>query len=319
MFVVICVFFGLLILYQVVIGIWNLYLWHILSDRAFLSDSEITNSLFFKLCLTLYRVLAVFYEYDIEFSNPSHVSPPNGVLFVGRHSTHNIDIYLGVFRYYLITGKPLRVLLHRSLCYNWPFSQHAGCVPGNRETAVPLLKSGHAAAVAPGGGEEALAGHESARELRWRTFRGTPRRGFAEVARLSKCVICPVYTRNLEEMRWNPLFEVWNACRLGKAFDWFIGKVTRLRPRFIGWLFFGTGLTCWLFASFFCGLCVPVRARLVVGEPVVYDPERDSAETVAAKTREALERLIAKHNPNGRNYMAALRERWAGGAGLKST
>merc|ERR1712046_339274 len=111
-----------------------------------------------------------------------------GCLLVSMHSTHNIDILTAVTMVSDKTGRAPRGLIHRRVYQMNPWVKHLGMVPGDRATAVKFLSDGYIAACLPGGGEEAMQGHESAYILgeRWKD-----RRGYAHVAKEAGVRIYP--------------------------------------------------------------------------------------------------------------------------------
>src|ERR1700738_4179725 len=116
-------------------------------------------------------------------------------------------------------GRVVRGLVHRNVMLSNPWLAYIGMVPGYRDTAVQLLKKGFWVGVIPGGGEEAMRGHENAYNLDW----PAKRRGFAKVAIKAGVPILPVFYQNAEEMRWNPILWLWNKTYYGsRIYDYIL-------------------------------------------------------------------------------------------------
>merc|ERR1719336_914273 len=99
-------------------------------------------------------------------------------------------------------GRVPRGLMHRQIWQFFPWLKYLGLVPGQRHTGKHLLKFGFLVGVLPGGAEEAMYGHEHAYTLhpKWDS-----RRGFAQVAIDAEVPIVPLFIRNVDEMRWDPI------------------------------------------------------------------------------------------------------------------
>mmetsp|Transcript_62993 Transcript_62993/g.174258 ORF Transcript_62993/g.174258 Transcript_62993/m.174258 type:complete len:216 (+) Transcript_62993:2-649(+) len=189
-----------------------------------------------------------------------------------------------------------------------PFFRLYGAVPGSRETATRLLTHGYVSGVVPGGSEEAMTGHENAYKLRWVSAHGRPRVGFAHVAKAARAKIIPSFTVNAEEMKWNPVFWLANKLYLTRLYD----AVATAGIPILSYAVHRIGSLIWFVLAFACGIPVPVKVTLVIGEPIDYDPDADSAEVIAARTKAALEAMMARYQPNGVDYAAAIRARFSG-------
>lgn len=227
--------------------------------------------------------------------------PPKGEggLIVSMHTTHNMDILTTATMLCDQSGRVPRGLLHRRVYQFNPWLKHAGMVPGNRSTAVEFLRQGFVAACLPGGGEEAMVGHENAYILgkRW-----ADRRGYAHVAKEGSVKIYPVFTQNAEEMRFNPFFWIGNLLHVGQACDALVTvpvvRVIVKQLALLGWF-----LLSWL------AVPVPVKLTTFIGEPI--ETQDLSADEIAAATHKALQKLIDEKQPHGHSYRHGLKERFS--------
>merc|ERR1712203_768579 len=154
--------------------------------------------------------------------------PGKGALLISMHSTHNADIPMGLNGLHDQTSRVPRGLLHRVVFMVNPWCKYLGLIPGQRHTAKHLLQQGFLTCVLPGGGEEAMAGHENAYELhpRWKD-----RRGFATVAKEAGADIIPVFLQNVEEMRFNPFFFLGNRSGLTHQHQ----RIVDMRIPYVSW------------------------------------------------------------------------------------
>jgi len=177
--------------------------------------------------------------------------------------------------------------------------KHVGMVPGDRETAVNMLKQGLAAACLPGGGEEAMTGHENAYSLheRW-----NDRRGFARVAKEAGVKIYPCFTQNMEEMRFNPVFWFANKLNISKPFN------SLVQLPVVGNVVKNIGLAVWFHLSFLA-VPVPVKVTTFIGDPI--ETKDMTVDEIAVATRVALQKLIGEKQPHGHAYLPGLKDRIA--------
>merc|ERR1719203_1810879 len=197
---------------------------------------------------------------------------------------------MGLTGLYEKTGRVPRGLLHRIGFMLHPYSKYLGFVPGQRHTAKHLLQEGFLTCVLPGGGEEAMTGHENAYELhpRWKD-----RRGFAHVAQQGDADIVPVFLRNVEEMRFNILFYLCNRFGVSHRHQ----HLVDLRIPGVSWFLKQVGMfLCVIIA--YTGIPVPVKVTMYIGAPIRVAKD-DSVDEVAEKSRLALQALIMEKQPHG--------------------
>lgn len=243
------------------------------------------------------------YFHDFEIEGLENMPPEGkGALMISIHSTHNVDIPMGLTGLYEKTGRVPRGLLHRVLFTLHPFVKYLGFIPGQRHTAKHLLQQGFLTCVLPGGGEEAMSGHENAYVLhpRWHD-----RRGFAHVAQEAGVDIIPVFLKNVEEMRFNIFFYLANRFGFTHRFQ----HLVDLRIPAVSWCLKQLGSAVW-FSLSFTGIPVPVKVTMFIGKPICVGTE-DSVDEVAEKSRLALQAMIAEKQPYGHEYLPGLRERFA--------
>jgi len=270
-------------------------------DSAFLPDKEVGSTLFYRIVtLFSYHWARFFHRYEIKgLDKLPREGEGQGALFVSMHTTHNQDIPMMMTGLYAKTGRALRALIHRQVYRLNPYAKYVGAVPGNRATAVQLLQQGFFAACLPGGSEEAMTGHENAYRLhaRW-----GDRRGYAHVAKDAGVKIYPVFTENVEEMRFNPIFWLANKYKVGKVFDSIVSIPM------IGWVVKQLGMLIW-FVLAPLSIPMPVKLTTIIGDPI--ETEGYSVDEIAVSTHSALQNLIDSRQPHGHAYRPGLESRLA--------
>eukprot|EP00457_Paulinella_chromatophora_P010865 gb/GEZN01010984.1/.p1 GENE.gb/GEZN01010984.1/~~gb/GEZN01010984.1/.p1 ORF type:complete len:309 (-),score=24.14 gb/GEZN01010984.1/:84-1010(-) len=271
------------------------------------SDDDLGKSCFFRFFSMLYLPFAEwFHGYEVKGEFPT-----GGALLICLHTSHNQDIALNLVAFYAYTGRVVRAQIHRVVMFFNPWARYIGMSGGNREQAINLLKAGHLVACIPGGGEEAVTGHENAYRLNWESSKGNKRRGFAFAAKEANVPVVPVVTSNGEEMRWMPLIWIWNRLGLSRAYERLVSRqdpsswvhwcLTQLR--FLVWWH-----TCWL------SIPIPVKVTVHLGDPIFFKPD-ESVDEFVDRCHEAMSKLIKQMNSNapGTGYMRALGERFCYG------
>jgi len=272
------------------------------SAYAFLPDATIAAHPIFRF---LYFLSRWFFTPWHGFAMEGLAEQPRdkGILFFGRHSTHNMDILGIICRCWETTGRVTRALFHRLLMVGFPLLRYFGGIPGHRDSAVALLQQGFWCGVIPGGADEAMVGHANCYRVHW----PSKRRGFARVAMDSNALLVPFFTRNAEEMRWNPFHDLWHLMHGWVPFEYLI----HANIPFVSSAVYTAGEVIW-FSSAWFSIPIPVRCTTYFGASVAYDPE-EPVDDVVARCKDALQQLINTHQPNaqqGRNYTRALGERW---------
>jgi len=271
----------------------------------FLPDSEIGSSAIFDITKRLTLGWSRWFH-DIDIVGQENLPKDKGAMLLGFHTTHNADILLVLFMIHQETGRAVRGMVHRTLYACLPWLKHFGLAPGDRTTAIECLRAGHITACIPGGAEEAMRGHENAYTLDWKSASGRERAGFAkavQAAGVGKAVAIPVFMVNGEEMRFNPLF--WAANRSGFT-RVFMPLTTR--KGLAGQIAFQIAGFVWFSASLL-SLPVPAKLTMVVGKPLEFG-DGETAEAFAARCRAAMQELIRTHQPDGKQYAPAIRQRF---------
>ena len=209
----------------------------------------------------------VYNRYEIK--GLDYVPKQGGTMIVLYHGLVPIDYWYFGLELFLKTGRNPVALVDRWLLktpgLRW-LTKAVGGIEGHREEALRLLKEGHLIGVAPGGVKEAIKGSSKNYQLVW-----GKRKGFAELALAAQCPIVPGFTENVESL--------YKAPGVGHSFfqnlyhktKWPIIPLVGLGP-----LPFPVKLTTWL------------------GEPI-YPEANETAEQLAERTKQAIEKLIAEH------------------------
>ncbi|CAF1218748.1 unnamed protein product [Adineta ricciae] len=266
---------------------------------AFLPDKILGDIWYFRL-LTLFYYYAFTYIHGFQIVGMEKVDPEQGCLFISRHSTHTADVQATLVSTYHKTGRVVRALVHRQVMFFFPFLRLMGCVPGKRDTAVSLLNSGFWVVVIPGGVEEAMVGHENAYKVCW----PENRKGFVHVATQANVPIIPTFMANQEEMRWNPILFLWNLLGLGRLYS----SILKLEIPFLTPFLHAVGGLVW-FIMTWIQIPIPVQLTLYVGDPVQYDMSKDTIDDVVERCRCSLQNLISQHQPHGKSYRNAVKQR----------
>jgi len=271
-------------------------------QQAFLSDETISSHWFYRLFAFLIWPINHFFH-RIEFANLTDKIDPKGAhLSISMHTTHNADIQYGIIASQKTLGRVVRGLVHRQVMLFSPWLAYMGMVPGYRDTAVQLLSQGYWVGVIPGGGEEAMRGHENAYTLDW----PSKRRGFAKVAIKAGVPILPLFYQNCEEMRWNPVLWLWNKIHYGsRIYDYivalnipYISAIVKLIAEFL-----------WFFVATFFSIPMPAKVTAYVGDPIECHHD-DDVDVVREKAYMALQALIKEHQPNGIDRWRAAKMWW---------
>jgi len=233
----------------------------------FLTDEEIGGSTLFQL----FEVLTLgwskwFHAIEVVGSDNFPQDKTKGVMLLGFHTTHNADILLSLFMVHAETGRAVRGMLHRSVFAFNPWLIHFGLAPGDRSTAIELLKAGHISACIPGGAEEALRGHDDAYTMDWRSSSGNTRTGFAKVVEASGAgtAAVPVFVANGEEMRFNPV--TWAANKIGFTTAFMqLTKLTGTGMPLVAKLCFQVAIYTWFFVSLL-SIPVPAKVTMFIGD-----------------------------------------------------
>ena len=268
------------------------------NKRAFLSDEAIGKSKTFRIFMVLfYWVNQFFHRITVE---GHEFEPGKNCLSIHMHTTHNQDIPYGILATYRRYGLVTRGLVHRTVMAMSPILGYIGLVPGFRDTAVELMTQGFLVSVIPGGAEEALRGHENAYTLDW----PKERRGFAKVAIRAQTPIVPVFYENAEEMRFNPIFFLWNLIHGSVPYD---AIVKRKIPYVSGPLQTIAEMIWYTLASLF-SIPMPCKVTIHLGEPIEVNADSDVDEVVK-ESYEALQALIDKWQPGRKkSYWRAFKQ-----------
>ncbi|XP_032078840.1 transmembrane protein 68-like [Thamnophis elegans] len=204
--------------------------------------------------------------------------PKEPVIFVYYHGALTIDLFLFIYKMYILTGKFMYSVADHAIFYlpglNRFFALHYFVNP-TREKSVDILKQGHHLTVAPGGLREQNYGNNHYK-LIW-----GKRKGFAHTAINAKVPIVPVFTQNTREAYIS------------------YGNIRPLRLLY-------ERTRCFVFPL--CGM-FPVKLITHIGKPIPYDPNI-SAEKLAEKTQRAIEALRDKHQEIPGSIFHALKQRF---------
>ncbi len=227
-----------------------------------------------KLMPFLAKVITGFGELynSYKVQGLENIPKEGGALLVLYHGLVPLDFwYLGL-KIYLETGREPCALADRWVMntpgLSW-LAKSVGVVEADPKLALKLLKKGVLVGVSPGGVREAISGADNNYKLLW-----GERKGFAKIALEAGVPIIPGFTENVEglykaPLAGHPFFQnLYNKTRLPLV------PIVGLGP-----LPFPVALTTWL-------------------GPPLKPKKDDTADTLAQRTREAIQSLIAQHQKN---------------------
>uniref|UniRef100_A0A7M4FDZ1 Transmembrane protein 68-like n=1 Tax=Crocodylus porosus TaxID=8502 RepID=A0A7M4FDZ1_CROPO len=176
---------------------------------------------------------------------------PGVVIFY--HGAIPVDYVFFVVRYFILTHR-MCVSVVDHILHKLPgfklLLEFLKVPHGTREDCMIALKNGELVGIAPGGAREAFFSDQTYKVV-W-----GHRKGFAHLAIDARVPIIPMYTENVQLIRW--LYDTHQV----------------------------------LFITPYGGL--PVKFRTHIGEPIPYNPNI-TAEELAEKTKTALQNLIQRH------------------------
>jgi len=152
-----------------------------------------------------------------------------------------------------------------------------------------------------GGADEGMVGHENAYKVSW----PKNRKGFVRIATQAQAPIVPLFMANVEEMRWNPILCLWNFLGLGRLFS----HLLQLNIPYISPFLLLFASTVWFIVTFF-QIPIPSKVTLYIVNPVQYDTTTDSIEDIVERARNDLQSLINRHQPYGKSYSKAVKQRF---------
>lgn len=220
---------------------------------------------------------------NYEMHGIEHIPKEGPGLVVMYHGLVPLDLWYALMHFYKETGR-LGHGLGDNFVFRTPIlsdlARAVGAVPGNPDTAKELLKAGELVGVCPGGVKEAISGTKNNYKVLW-----GKRRGFARLALEAKVPIIPGFTQNVEEMYRAPFAD---SKLFKKIYD-----ATRLPLVPI----MGMG-----------ALPFPVKLTTWMAEPI-HPTDQDTEETLAAKTKKSMEKLIRKHQDKYANPISGIKDR----------
>lgn len=204
-----------------------------------------------------------------EIKGLENIPKQGATLIVLYHGLVPIDYWYFGLELYLKTGRNPVALVDRWLLktpgLKW-LTKAVGGIEANKEEALKLLKEGHLIGVAPGGVKEAIKGSNKNYQLVW-----GKRKGFAELALAADCPIIPGFTENVEGLYKAP----------GAGSEFFQNLYAKTKLPIVPIVGLGP-------------LPFPVKLTTWLGEPI-QPKANETADELAARTKLAIEKLIAEH------------------------
>jgi 1-acyl-sn-glycerol-3-phosphate acyltransferase len=139
----------------------------------------------------IYRAARVISRYfDATLHDAERIPRSGAALLVGNHALMGVDSWALLPEIYHAVSRMPRPLGLRSLFEVpglGPLLRELGAVPGERDSAVALLKRGELVMVYPGGSKDALKGRTERYKLKWEG-----RTGYAHVACRAGAPVVPI-------------------------------------------------------------------------------------------------------------------------------
>jgi len=199
-----------------------------------------------------------------ELWGTENIPIEGGCILLYYHGALPVDYYYLVGRVLLLKETMINSVVDNFLFKVPGFKillETFSCTPGTVDSVAEQLAQGKILGLAPGGVYEAQFGDHEYKIL-WRE-----RLGFARAALKANVPILPVFTENIRE--------AFRVLPFGGSFFYWLYSKTRLplRPVFGGF---------------------PVKLRTHIGEPI-YPEENMSPEMMRDRCRDALEKMISRH------------------------
>jgi len=250
-------------------------------NSAPVSDKNLGASLCWRAVVFITSILRWFHAVTFE-GFQKFPAPGKGAIIIFLHTTHNADLLFFAPSMFTITGRVVRGLIHRSLFRVYPWLSYFGMVPGDRKSAVELARAGFVVACVPGGSREGMTGHENAYSLAWEG-----QEGFAHVAKQANVPIYPLHLENAEEMRYNPIFHLWNLLYLSNISWWIFGFLPRPLQKVVKAFF----EFVWFIFAYTLSIPLPSKVTFVLGDPI-YPESFENVHELAVKAHQSLQELI---------------------------
>lgn len=137
-------------------------------------------------------------RFDAHLHGETNIPRTGGALLVGNHTLFGLDAFPLTALLALHTGRVPRFLAERNL-FRIPGLAQAlaavGAVPGERDSAVRLLRAGELVVVYPGGVDDSFKTSAHAYRLQW-----GERAGFAHVALRAGVPVVPIAATGVDEL-----------------------------------------------------------------------------------------------------------------------
>ncbi|CAF4424659.1 unnamed protein product, partial [Adineta steineri] len=117
-------------------------------------------------------------------------------------------------------------------------------------------------------------------------------KGFVHVATEAQAPIVPTFLANQEEMRWNPILFFWNLFGLGRLYS----SILKLNIPIFTPILNTIGEIVW-FTMTWIQIPIPAKLTLYIGDPISYDTSKDSIDDIVERSRNNLQALINRHQP----------------------
>ena len=150
-------------------------------------------------------------------------------------------------------------------------------------------------------------------KLHWESYHGTARKGFVHVCLATEkpTHIIPIHVKNCEEMKFNIFTTLFYFLQLNVLWNSFYEFVEQNLPKFISDALMLFSMLVWFYSGYF-GIPIPVKATLVIGDPIPVNPG-DDVDAIHIQCKENLNNLVKQCQGESyptTDHWGKLKERW---------
>lgn len=253
---------------------------------------EIQESISFKIYNSI--VNNIFYKfYPFNIINKENVyNGERSCIYIGRHSTHNWELILGLFTFNKHSCKIIRGLGHYIIFLFCPWYILAGVVIGTRKLAQQLIDNNEYLFILPGGGEEMTFGSENANKTFWISKSKKYKTGFAKLAYDNNIPVIPVASKNVEYMLFQPFIIIANLLYITKLYEMLMNSIDTDKYGFKLYHFlFYFKMWCTSFFGSMLVIPIPQTINIKIGKHI-YKNEDEDVLTFAKRCENELNTIL---------------------------
>lgn len=231
------------------------------------SNKAIAESFLFKFFYeVVYELLLLYHSYEIV--NPQKLNKVHNrsCIYIGRHSTHNYELFGGIMTMYRYSNKLVRGIGHYLMYVMCPHFYVLGAVIGTNKNVEELLQHGEDIFINVGGAEELTFGGDMSHICHWETMSQRYRTGFARLSAKHCTPVIPVASGDIEGLVYAPFVIIARMFNIPVMYDRLM-KLVYGYKKIYKILFI---IKIWFSALFGLILVIPMphHVRLHIGDPL---------------------------------------------------